>query len=176
MQDTKVSNTIAILDLCSEIFNYPTIESIHKVKELGRLVDNEELKNFSLSLKAVEIEYIKLFSLNSTLNKTVPNASWWIDGKIMGKSFVEINNIYNRNGCFVDMKNINLPQDHISLMISFVAILLEEEKFEEALLFCNKYFKWLNEFELSLNESSDISFYPLCIGILKQQLTALEVS
>lgn len=174
MNIKNIFNTISILDSCSEIFNYPTQRYLTNVKYLGNLTDNEELKNFSLSYDLVESEYIKLFSVNATSNKTVPNASWWIDGKMMGRSFVKINDFYKECGFVVDLEQISLPQDHISLMISFLSILLEEKKIEEVLIFIDKYLKWLDKFEVSLKESTDICIYPLCVGILKKTLVDLQ--
>lgn len=174
MNIKNISNTISILDSCSEIFNYPTQGYLATVKYLGDLTDNEELKNFSLSYDLVESEYIKLFSVNATSNKTVPNASWWIDGKMMGKNFVKINDFYKECGFVVDLEQISLPQDHISLMLSFLAILLEEKRVDEVLIFRDKYLKWLNKFEVSLNESTDICIYPLCVGIISKTLVDLE--
>lgn len=174
MNIKNISNTVSILDLCSEIFDYPTQGYLEKIKYLGDLTNKEELKNFSLSLNEFESEYIKLFSVSATSNKTVPNASWWIDGKMMGRSFVKINDFYKECGFVVDLQQLSLPQDHISLMCSFIAILLEEQRFTEALLFIDKYFKWLEKFEVSLKESTPILIYPLCVGILRDALVDLE--
>lgn len=174
MNTKNISNIILILDLCSEIFNYPSKEYSKKVKYLGDLTGEEKLQDFSLSLETVESEYIRLFSVSATSNKTVPTASWWIDGKMMGKSFVKINDFYKECGFAVDLQQISLPQDHISLMCSFIATLLEEQMIDQVLIFINKYFKWLDKFEVSLKESTDICIYSLCIGILKNTFVDLK--
>lgn len=174
MSIDNISKIVSVLDLCSDIFNYPTQDLLNKVKYLGDLVDDEELKNFSLSQDLLESEHIRLFSINATSNKTVPNASWWIDGKMMGRSFVSINDFYKECGFVVDLEQINLPQDHISLMCSFVAILLEEQQKQQALMFIDKYFKWLDKFEVSLKEASSIDLYPKTVSILKEQLNLLK--
>ncbi len=170
MNAQRISKAISILDLCAKAFNYPNEDIPESMRYLGELVGNEELENFSLSLELLESEYIQLFSINSSSNKTVPNASWWIDGKMMGKTFIKINVFYKESGFIVDLQNVNLPQDHISLMCSFVAILLEQKEYERALIFMNKYLNWLDKFEISLNEASSLGLYSKIVLILKDEL------
>jgi len=174
MNAQRVSKTITVLDLCAKTFDYPDKDIHECIRYLAHLVDNEELKDSSLSLESLESEYIQLFNIHASSNKTVPNASWWIDGKLMGKTFIKINIFYKESGFIVDLQNVNLPQDHISLMCSFVAILLEQKQYERASIFIDKYFNWLDKFETSLDEASSSGLYFNTVSILKNELASFK--
>lgn len=77
--------------------------------------------------------------------------SWRIDGKMVGISSSRINDFYNKCGYCFDIGLVKKPLDHISLMITFIAILLEERKFNEIKDF-SKFLTWLYKFSNSLNK------------------------
>lgn len=166
---------ISALGLCADIFDYPNTDYVDKVRILGELTKRDQLKKFSLSQEIIENEYIRLFSIGATSYKTVPLASWWIDGKMMGKSFIKIQDFYKDCGFIVSKEDIKLPQDHISLMFSFVVILLEDGKVFEVEEFINNYLQWLIEFENSLKKSSNIELYGETIAIARDLISTLKI-
>jgi len=80
MTDISLKDQIKALFLCADIFDYPTKEvcddfyTIIAPKFGCKLMEYDE----------VEAEYIRIFSMHSVLLKSVPYASWWIDGKMSG--------------------------------------------------------------------------------------------
>lgn len=166
---------ISALGLCADIFDYPDNDCVEKIRYLGELTKREKLKNFFLLQDEIENEYIRLFSIGATSYKTVPLASWWIDGKMMGRSFIKIKDFYRDCGFIVSVDDIKLPQDHISLMFSFVVILLEEDKIFEVEEFINNYLQWLIEFENSLKTSSTIELYGEIIAVARDLISTLKI-
>lgn len=175
MKALSIYEMTSALGLCADIFTYPSEEYSKKVRYLGELVGSEKLRDFSLPIEEMQSEYIKYFSLYTSSYKTVPFASWWIDGKMMGKSFVGIGDFYKECGFVVDDISIKVPHDHISLMFSFVSILLEDRKFFEAEKFIDNYMQWLSKFENSLKKSSKLKLFYETVCISRDLISTFKI-
>ena len=160
---------ISALYICADIFDYPN-ECVQKVENLKQFVDNPT-KDFDLSY--IQSEYIRIFSINSTKLKCVPYASWWLDGKMSGLSTSKINSFYKRCGYVFDEVLVEKPIDHISLMITFIAILLEEDRLEEIYEFV-KFLPWLDNFSNSLDKATDIKYFKLAVDVTSQIINSLQ--
>ena len=144
---------------------YPTQNTLNELKEL--IQDESILFD---ELLEIEAEYIQLFSVGSTSHQCVPLASWWIDGKMMGKSFSEIKDFYHQCGFVVDREIVKIPDDHIGLMLLFVALLCEEEKYAEVDFFITNYLQWLTKLELSIEKALPKSIFLKVVSISKNIL------
>ena len=158
-------NQISALYLCAEILIYPTQNTLNELKEL--IQDESILFD---ELLEIETEYIQLFSVGSTSHQCVPLGSWWIDGKMMGKSFSEIKDFYHQCGFVVDREIVKIPDDHIGLMLLFVALLCEEEKYAEVDFFITNYLQWLTKLELSIEKALPKSIFLKVVSISKNIL------
>ncbi len=162
---------ISALYLCADIFDYPANNDyIQKIQSLEFLCE-KTFKEIDISF--VQSEYIRIFSINSTKLKCVPYASWWIDGKMAGLSTSKIKNFYKRCGYAFDQVLVEKPVDHISLMITFIAILLEENRLEEIYEF-KKFLSWLDNFSDSLNKATQIKYFQYAINITSQIINSLQ--
>ena len=169
MTSSSIQSKISALSLCAEILLYPTQGALEELKEL--------LKNESFvldELSQIEAEYIQLFSVGATSHQCVPLASWWIDGKMMGKSFGEIKDFYHQCGFVVDREIVKVPDDHIGLMLLFVALLCEEEKYAEIDFFITNYLQWLTKLELSIEKALPKSIFLKVVSISKNILYSLK--
>lgn len=165
------------LGLCADVFTYPNQEYFNKVKQLGILTQNSILIDCSLlSQNDVETEYIKSFSLAATSYKTVPLASWWLDGKMMGKHYIDIERFYQSCGFVIDSQTVALPHDHISLMLSFLSILLEDHRVAEAQEFAENYMNWLGSFYKELQVSSPIALFSETARVAQNLIGSLKAS
>lgn len=135
---------IETLDLLADLFWFPDEDWFYKLERLKEF--KPELKIPDISLQDLESFYIYYFDLNSSKFNTSLLASVWLDGKMMGESTVEIEQFYKDCGYIYDREG---PADHLSNLLVFYAILLEDKKYEEAKEF-RKYFSWLNEFDQAL--------------------------
>ena len=175
MKALSIYEMTSSFGLCADVFTHPSDDYSKKVRYLGELVGSEKLKDFSLPMDVIESEYIRHFSLNASSYKTVPFASWWIDGKMMGKSFVSIGDFYKECGFVIDAKSIKVPHDHISLMFSFISILLEDGKFFEAEKFIDDYMLWLKKFEDSLKKSSKAELFCETVSISRDLISTFKI-
>ena len=168
----KLSNEekISVLYLCADILDYPDEEYIQKLDEL-ELLSDKYFKKFDLEY--IQSEYIAVFSMSATKLKCVPYASWWIDGKMSGLSISKIKIFYKKCGYTFDEVLVEKPVDHISMMLVFVAILLEERKFKEIEDF-TKYLSWLNDFEVSLDKATSIKYFKHAINTTLQIINSLK--
>ena len=156
MMDISLKDQIEALFLCADIFEYPTKEvcddfyTIIAPKFGCKFMEHDE----------VEAEYIRIFSMHSVLLKSVPYASWWIDGKMSGVSLAKIVQFYSRCGYEFDAQNMKKPADHVAFMIRFIAILAEEKKEAELNEFIG-FLGWLEKFVNALKDATDIEMFPL---------------
>lgn len=169
MTSSSIQSKISALSLCAEILLYPTQGAL---KELKKLINNESFVLDELS--QIEAEYIQLFSVGATSHQCVPLASWWIDGKMMGKSFGEIKDFYHQCGFLVDREIIKVPDDHIGVLLLFVALLCEEEKYAEVDFFITNYLQWLTKLELSIEKALPKSIFLKVVSISKNILYSLK--
>ncbi len=94
---------------------------------------------------------------------------------MMGKSFIRIGSFYKECGFEIDTTNIKVPHDHISLMFSFVSIMLEDDRFFEAEKFMDNYLMWLKEFEDSLKKSSQTELFYETVSISRDLISTFKI-
>ncbi|WP_331774843.1 TorD/DmsD family molecular chaperone [Sulfurospirillum sp. 1612] len=169
LQDISLEDSIAALFLCAEIFDYPTPQACEDFNTMFaplfgcKFAEQDD----------VEAEYIRIFAINSVTLKCVPYASWWLDGKMSGATLSKINQFYTQCGYEFDSKNMKRPADHISFMIRFVAILLEDGKQEELKEFIG-FLSWFETFVNSLNGATKMRIFPLAGEITLNIMHALK--
>lgn len=152
---------IGLLDLAADLFAHPNEQWPLKYKMLL----NEEL---SISQDRLESIYIEYFSLNSKLYHTTPLASFWLDGKAMGKSSEAIASFYEK--CGFAFSGFGMC-DHLSTLLAFCALLEEENKKNEFKEF-KKYLSWLLLFSEKLELYEDLKpFY----RVLKKTILYLDI-
>jgi len=170
VKNLSTEEKISVLYLCADILDYPDETYIEKLDEL-KLLLNYSFEEFDLEY--IESEYISIFSMSATKLKCVPYASWWLDGKMSGLSTSKIKNFYKKCGYTFDETLVEKPVDHISLMLAFVAILLEEKKFKEINEFI-RFLSWLNDFANSLDNASKIKYFKYAIDTAQQIINSLK--
>lgn len=163
-----MQSKISVLYICAEILIHPTQSA------LTNLVENTSFSTNELSQTKVESEYIQLFSVGATSSQCVPLASWWLDGKMMGKSFSEIKDFYHQCGFIVDREIVKVPDDHIGLMLLFVALIYEEKKYAEVDFFLTHYLQWLDKLELSIEKALPKSIFLKVVSISKNILYSIK--
>lgn len=166
----SLKEKISALYLCADILDYPDEDYKQKLNKFQLLID---IPLQDLDLNYIESEYLNIFSIQSTKLRCVPYASWWIDGKMSGVSLSRINDFYNRCGYVFDIGLIKKPIDHISLMIIFIAILLEENKVKEIKEF-TKFLTWIDDFENSLAKASKIKNFQFAINLSSKIINSLK--
>ncbi len=164
---------ISALSLCAEILMGPSREINTHINHLKAFIPEHTFSS-ELNSDLLESEYIQLFSVGATSNQCVPLASWWIDGKMMGKSFSEIKDFYYECGFVVDRDIIKVPEDHVGLMLLFVALLCEEKKYREVDFFITHYLPCLNKLELSIEKALPKSIFLKVVSISKNILYLLK--
>ncbi len=158
---------IEAFELSADIFSYPDENWFEKLKILSGIWDID-IPNTSLD--DICSFYIEHFDINSSLYKTTPLASYWIDGKAFGVSTNSIETFYNLCGYFLKG---NKSSCHISNMLNFCAILLKDNKQEEFAKF-TLWLKWLKNYRKSLENLQIKAFsqtLTLCEHLLNQNIT-----
>ncbi len=171
-KNLSIDDKISALSLCADILDYPYdgLESdIEKLNKLLSLKLNPRLK-----LVDLEAEYIKIFVMESQESRCVPYASWWLDGKLYGKSLIKIDRTYKASGYVYDEYNMKKPADNLSSMIMFAVILAEENKFKEFKEF-TKFLTWIDDLANSLNSLSLTGkFYGEVVGISSKLISSIK--
>ena len=170
--DLSSNDKISALYLCADILDYPNDDYKEKLKELEDLT-NTKCNSQEVVLDDLQAEYIQIFSINSTKLKCVPYASWWIDGKMSGKTLSKILDFYNRCGYEFDAKSMKKPADNLSSMVSFIAILAEDGKEEEIKEFA-KFLTWIDDFASSLQSATQIKTFGYAIEVSKQIISSFK--
>ncbi len=168
----SLNDKISALFLCADILDYPNDDYKEKIKKLEDLT-NTKCNSQEVALDDLQAEYIRIFSMNSTKLKCVPYASWWIDGKMSGKTLSKILDFYNRCGYEFDAKSMKKPADNLSSMVSFIAILAEDEKKEEIEEFA-KFLTWIDDFASSLKSATQIKTFSYAVEIFKQIISSFK--
>ncbi len=131
--------------LCRSFFDsYPTEEKLNYWQKLAELLKdgtgfppidtalfrlNEELKD--LTLTQIQNEYYELFENPFSSTRVQLCASYYIDGKLMGKSLVKLKKLlYNLN--LGKESSFRESEDHLVFLIDTMMFLIEAEKGEEA--------------------------------------------
>ncbi len=168
----SLNDKISALFLCADILDYPNDDYKEKIKKLEDLT-NTKCNSQEVALDDLQAEYIRIFSINSTKLKCVPYASWWIDGKMSGKTLSKILDFYNRCGYEFDAKSMKKPADNLSSMVSFIAILAEDGKKEEIEEFA-KFLTWTDDFASSLKSATQIKTFSYAVEIFKQIISSFK--
>ena len=168
----SLNDKISALYLCADILDYPDDNYYENIKLLENLI-NHKFTLQEVLLEDVCSEYIRIFSIDATKSKCVPYASWWIDGKMSGKTLLKIVDFYKSCGYEFDADSLKKPADNISSMISFAAILAEDKKHKELKDF-TKYLNWLDDFAKSLEKTSDAKTYKNVVEITIKILNSLK--
>lgn len=158
--------------MCADILDYPNGNYKEKIKKLEDLT-NTKCNSQEVALDDLQAEYIQIFSINSTKLKCVPYASWWIDGKMSGKTLSKILDFYTRCGYKFDAENMKKPADNLSSMVSFIAILAEDGKIEEIEDFA-KFLTWIDDFASSLKSATQIKTFSYAIEVSKQIISSFK--
>ena len=166
------NDKISALFLCADILNYPNDDYKEKIKKLEDLT-NTKCNSQEVALDDLQAEYIQIFSINSTKLKCVPYASWWIDGKMSGKTLSKILDFYARCGYKFDAESMKKPADNLSSMVSFIAILAEDGKTEEIEEFA-KFLTWTDDFASSLKSATQIKTFNYAVEIFKQIISSFK--
>ncbi len=167
--DLNLEDKISALFLCADILDYPEDDYSQKVERLQLLLDDD----FDFELEDLKSEYIRVFSIKASSLRCVPFASWWIDGKMSGVSLSKISEFQKRCGYGFDGEMVKKPVDHLSLMITFVAILADEGRFEEIKEF-SKFLTWLDDFANSLKDATDIKSFQYATDISSKIIDSIN--
>ena len=170
--DLSNQDKISALFLCADILDYPNSEYKNSIKKLEDLT-HTKCNSKEVVLDDLRAEYIRIFSINSTKLKCVPYASWWIDGKMSGKTLSKILDFYNRCGYEFDANGMKKPADNLSSMISFIAILAEENKTKEIEEFA-KFLTWTDNFASSLDTATQIKQFSYAIDVSTQIINSFK--
>jgi TorA maturation chaperone TorD len=174
MHSFTIKELTSALNLCADVFSYPKVNCINSINQLGKFTNNNILEEFFIEKEDLESIYIQLFSVGSKSLQTVPFASYWINGKMMGRSYESIESFYQECGYKLDKEEIKLPIDHISVLLSFVCLLLEDGYVKEANVFVKNYLSWVIKFKESLKNATDSKIYYELATATHYCLTALE--
>ncbi|MFK5881056.1 MAG: molecular chaperone TorD family protein [Sulfurospirillum sp.] len=161
--ELSLNDKISALFLCADILDYPNSEYKNNIKKLEDLT-NTKCNSQEVAFDDLCAEYLRVFSMSSTKLRCVPYASWWIDGRMSGRTLSKIHDFYIRCGYKFDAEKVKQPADNISSMISFIAILAEDNKIEEIKEFA-KFLTWTNDFANSLNLATDVKYFSYALNI-----------
>ena len=170
--DLSLNDKISALFLCADILDYPNDNYKEKIQKLEDLT-HTKCNLQEVALDDLQAEYIQIFSINSTKLKCVPYASWWIDGKMSGKTLSKILDFYTRCGYKFDVDSMKKPADNLSSMVSFIAILAEDGKTEEIEEFA-KFLTWIDDFASSLKSATQIETFSYAVEIFKQIISSFK--
>jgi TorA maturation chaperone TorD len=159
----SLENKISALYVCADILDYPNKNFYNNIKTIENLTKQKYFLE-DIVLEDICSEYIRIFSIQTTKLRCVPYASWWIDGKMSGKSLSKIMDFYIRCGYQFDAEVLKKPADNISSMIIFIAILAEENRFADIKEF-TKFLSWMNDFANSLDNATDIKVFMYALNL-----------
>jgi TorA maturation chaperone TorD len=158
----SLQDKISALYLCADILDYPDNNYFKNIKKLENLVDIKLISQ-EVSLEEICSEHVRIFSMNATVLRCVPYASWWLDGKMSGKSASKIIDFYISCGYSFDAEQEKRPADNISSMISFIAILVEDKKHKELKEFA-KFLNWMDDFASSVDKATQLNIYTKAVN------------
>lgn len=183
-------NLVNLLDLCADLFAFPSEDWCEKYTRLGEFAKGEFAEPFSefsdfkfqkllLSPKydfdEIMSDYINFFDLNSAKFNTSLLAGIWLDKKMFGQKYDEICKFYNDCGYEIS-KNC----DHLSNLLAFCAILAENGEFAKFDKFC-KFLSWFSDLRLSLSQNKNLekfefilSFSEFAISKIRSENEALR--
>jgi len=168
----SLQERISALFICADILDYPSDNYLKNIKTVENLTKTK-CNSPEVVLEDLYAEYLRIFSINATRFRCVPYASWWIDGKMSGKSLSKITDFYKRCGYEFDAKMVRKPADNLSSMISFIAILAQDEKFEEIKEFA-KFLTWLDDLASSLKKATNMDCFSCAIDVSIQIINSFK--
>ncbi len=168
----SLQDKISALFACADILDYPSDNYFNDIKTVENLTKTK-CNSPEVVLEELCAEYLQVFSIHATKLKCVPYASWWIDGRMAGKSLSKITDFYNRCGYEFDAERMKKPADYISFMISFIAILAEDGKFEEIKEFA-KFLTWLDDLASSLDKASNLKQFHYAVNVSIQIINSFK--
>ncbi len=120
--EEKFNYWLKLADLLKDGIGFPPIDTA-----LFKM--NETLKD--LTLTQIQNEYYELFENPFSSKRVQLCASYYIDGKLMGKSLVKLKKLlYNLN--LGKESSFKESEDHLVFLIDAMMFLIESEKGEEA--------------------------------------------
>ena len=159
MAINRSSEEVEVLLLCADLMDYPDERHPDLARRLSTLVNDDTCTLSDWSEEEIAAEYLQTFSIGASGKRTVPYAAWWRDGQLRGPAFRKIEAFYTEQGYALDPEE-PLPADHLSVMLRFLSILIEEGERETAKAF-SRFLTWLNDFEKSLESTSVLCSYPM---------------
>ncbi len=165
----SLQKMIVVLDLCADLLDYPDDTYADKLQQLQRIDAGDGCRLVNVSKEDIEAEYVRIFSIEATKSRTVPCASWWLDGVYHGASLRHITAFYAACGYEMDT-SLYKSSDHLVQMLHFLAQLIEDGFYEEAKAF-SRFLTWLNDFEKSLESTSTLCLFP---AVVKSAIYVIE--
>lgn len=136
-----------------------------------KLLDIKKMANKS-KVEQIEKEYQLLF-IGIGSGDVVPFASWYLSGSLMDKPLIILRQDLRFLG-FKREEHIKEPEDHISALLEVMAMLIEENKQQEQILFFNAHIApWFEPLCHDIQFAASAKFYSL-IAIFALQFLNLE--
>lgn len=161
-----------------KLFQQEENEKIFKSYNLDPLLDIKHLP-IEQQAETIAVEYARLFLPPARLAPPLESLQMG-EGKLWGKSTIEVDKIYKKFGFALDGDFKDTP-DHLSAQISFLGQLhkLESEYLEkglgkerEGVLEVKKYFlknhilNWFTRFKEDVNQNARLSYYKDMVDLL----------
>jgi len=188
-EDVSVlESKIKIYELFANVFSIePDVEFLRLLEEDEEVFKSygldplSDIRHLSLEQQAemLSVEYARLFLAPKRLAS--PHESLQRgEGRLWGKSTIEVNKIYKKFGFVLDEKFKDTP-DHLSAELSFLAQLTQlEGKYltrelteeYEGVLEVKKFFlkdhilKWFSRFKDEVNQNAELSYYREIVNFL----------
>ncbi len=188
-EDVSVlESKIKIYELFANVFSIePDVEFLRLLEEDEEVFKSygldplSDIRHLSLEQQAemLSVEYARLFLAPKRLAS--PHESLQRgEGRLWGKSTIEVNKIYKKFGFVLDEKFKDTP-DHLSAELSFLAQLTQlEGKYltrklteeHEGVLEVKKFFfkdhilKWFSRFKDEVNQNAELSYYREIVNFL----------
>jgi len=157
----RSSDWIEVLLLCADLLDYPDETHREKAARLGILLNDTTCTLSQWHREEIEAEYLQLFTIGASRKQTVLYAGWWRDGGLRGPTYRRIEAFYTENGYVLDPDE-PLAADHLSVMLRFLSILIEEGSPGSVQAF-SRFLTWLNELEKSLESTSVLCSFSLAV-------------
>jgi len=150
---------IETLLLSADLLEEPDQTHRAKAERLAALLDERACVLTEYPADEIAAEYLRLFSIGARQRHTVLYAGWWRDGRLQGPTCRRIETFYAQHGYRLDPA-VSLPADHLSVMLRFLSILIEEDDRVSAEAF-SRFLTWVNDFAGALERTSVLCSYPM---------------
>jgi putative dimethyl sulfoxide reductase chaperone len=174
--DFSEPNFLEALLSAEEVLKYGLADEAAK---LGAYLHKKEF-----NLEELLVEYARLFVGPSALPAPPYGSCYLEDGRVMGKSTLEVERWFQRQGLMLLPQFKDLP-DHIAVEMNFMSFLsdfelaaLDESDLEKAIFYRHQQeefltthpLAWVQAFTTAVEKSSKLPFYPAAAAILRQAL------